>query len=250
MTERVTEQKKPSEEYVVIRHRPGYRLRRSLILLGFSVAAALIGYATGMAQGGFRFSTAEQSRDRLSDQVEQLRNQNRKMSQQVVNLERGRAVDAQALNRSRKTIVELETKISAMQSELVFYKNIMAPSESSRGLQVDRLSLRPAGSDRIYDFMVVLVQRGDNNSYLSGAAEVQVIGRRNEVQETFALKQLSDDIEQSDIKLRFRYFQEVEGRLTLPEDFEPQKIVVTATRDGSSSAKVERTFDWDELTEN
>jgi cell division protein FtsB len=246
----VTDQKKPSEEYIVIRHRPGYRVRRTLILLVFSVIAAIVGYATGMAQGGFRFSTAEESRDRLSDQVEQLRNENRKMSQQIVNLERGRAVDEQALNQARRTIVGLETELASLQSELVFYKNIMAPSESTRGLQIDRLTMRRAGASDVFDFMVVLVQRGDNKSYLSGSTEVSVVGLRNEQRETIALRELSDDIEDTDIKLRFRYFQEVKGRLRLPEGFEPLNVQVMAKRDGSSSAKVERTFDWDELTEN
>lgn len=246
----MTEQKKPSEEYVVIRHRPGYRVRRTLILLAFSVAAAIIGYAAGMAQGGFRFSTAEESRDRLTDQVRQLRTENREMSQQVVNLERGRAVDEQALNQARRTIVGLETELASLQSELVFYKNIMAPSESSRGLQIDRLALRSAGTGGVYDFMVVLVQRGDNKNYLAGSASVDVIGLRNEQRETIALKDLSDDVENTDIKLRYRYFQEVKGRLQLPDDFEPLSIQVTAKRDGSGSALVERIFDWDELTEN
>jgi len=246
----VTDQKRPSEEYVVTRHRPGYRVRRTLILLAFSVAAAIIGYAAGMAQGGFRFSTAEESRERLTDQVQQFRTQNRKMSQQIVNLERGRAVDGQALNDARRTIVGLETKLASLQSELVFYKNIMAPSESSRGLQIDRLALRSAGAAGVYDFMVVLVQRGDNKNYLSGSANVDVIGRRNEEREIIALKDLSGDVEDTDIKLRYRYFQEVKGRLQLPDDFEPLSIQVTARRDGAGSALVERTFDWDELTEN
>lgn len=246
----MTDQKKPSEEYVVIRHRPGYRVRRTLILLAFSVTAAIVGYAAGMAQGGFRFSTAEESRERLTDQVQQLRTQNRKMSQQIVNLERGRAVDEQALNQARRNIVGLETELASLQSELGFYKNIMAPSESSRGLQIDRLALRNAGASGAYDFMVVLVQRGDNKNYLSGSVEVDVTGLRNEQRETIALKDLSDDIDDTAIKLRYRYFQEVKGRLQLPDDFEPLSVQVMAKRDGSGSALVERTFDWDELTEN
>lgn len=246
----MTDQKKPSEEYIVIRHQPGYRVRRTLILLVFTVAAAILGYVTGMAQGGFRFSTAEESRERLADQVDQLRSENRNMSQQIVNLERGRAVDEQALSQARRTIVGLETELATLQSELVFYKNIMAPNESSRGLQIDRLALRSAGTRGVFDFMVVLVQRGDNKNYLSGSAEVGIVGLRNEQRETIALRELSDEIENTDIKLRFRYFQEVKGRLRLPEDFQPLEVQVIAKRDGSGSAQVERTFDWDELTEN
>lgn len=246
----MTEQKKPSEEYIVIRHRPGYRVRRTLILLAFSLATAIIGYAAGMAESGFRFSTAEQSLERLADQVRQLRAENLRMNQQVVNLERGRAVDEQALNQARRNIVGLETELASLQSELVFYKNIMAPSESSRGLQIDRMAVRSAGTSGFYDFMVVLVQRGDNKNYLSGSARVDLTGLRNGQRETFALEDLSDDIENTDIKLRYRYFQEVKGRLQLPDDFEPLSVQVTAKRDGSGSALVERSFDWDELTEN
>lgn len=203
-----------------------------------------------MAQSGFRFSSAEESSERLIDRVEQLRTENRQMSQQIVNLERGRAVDEQALNQARRTIVGLETELASLQSELVFYKNIMAPSDSSRGLQIDRLALRSADAEGIYDFMVVLVQRGDNKNFLSGAAEVTIVGRRNDQSESIALKEVSEDIESTDIKLRFRYFQEVKGRLQLPEGFEPLEVKVMAKRDGSGSARVERTFDWDELTEN
>lgn len=246
----MSKQRKPAEEYIVIRNRPGHRVRRTLILLIFSVAAAVIGYAAGMAQGGFRFSTAEESVGRLTEQVEQLRSENRRMSQQIVNLERGRAVDKQALSQARRNIVGLETELAGLQSELVFYKSIMAPSASSRGLDIDRVSMRSVDGKGAFDFMVVLVQRGDNKNYLSGSAEVSVVGLRNEQPETIALSELSDDIESREIKLRFRYFQEVKGKLQLPDGFEPEEVRVMAARGGSESAQVERTFDWDQLTEN
>jgi hypothetical protein len=73
---------------------------------------------------------------------------------------------------------------------------------------------------------------------------------RDEQRDAVALSELSDDIESRDIKLRFRYFQEVKGRLQLPEGFEPVEVRVMAKRDGSDSAQVERIFDWDQLTEN
>ncbi|HBI78830.1 MAG TPA: hypothetical protein DDY30_05390, partial [Marinobacter adhaerens] len=68
----MSEQRKPAEEYVVIRHRPGYRLRRTAILLVFTVVAAVVGYAAGLAQGGFRFSSAEESNQVLENEVEKL----------------------------------------------------------------------------------------------------------------------------------------------------------------------------------
>lgn len=246
----MSEHRKPAEEYVVIRHRPGYRLRRSVILLTFSIIAAVLGYVTGMAQGGFRFSTAEESRDLLEEQVEDLREQNREASQQLINLERGRTIDAQALNQARRSIVDLETRIASLKADLTFYKNIMAPSETSKGLQVDRFTMQRGRQDDTYGFKLVLTQIGDNKSYISGVVAVNVIGMRNEEKEVIALRDLSDDIDDLGVKFRFRYFQDIEGLLRVPDGFEPVELQVVARAEGSKSSQAERTFDWDELTEN
>ncbi|WP_449287470.1 DUF6776 family protein [Marinobacter sp. PE14] len=246
----MSEQRKPAEEYVVIRHRPGYRLRRTAILLVFTVVAAVAGYATGLAQGGFRFSSAEESNQALENEVEKLRDDYRKARQQLINLERGQVIDEQALNQARKTIVNLETRIVSLQSDLTFYKNIMAPSETSKGLQVDSFTLVRARNQEIYDFKLVLTQVGNNKSYISGVVAVNVIGLRDEEKEVIALRDLSEDIADLGVKFRFRYFQDVEGALKLPEQFEPLEIQVVAQAEGKKSSQAERTFNWDDLTEN
>ncbi|MHA7927024.1 MAG: DUF6776 family protein [Marinobacter sp.] len=246
----MSEKRKPAEEYVVIRHRPGYRFRRTAILLVFTIVAAVAGYATGLAQSGFRFSSAEESNQVLENEVEKLRDDYRKARQQLINLERGRAIDEQALNQARKTIVDLETRIGSLQSDLTFYKNIMAPSETSKGLQVDSFTLVRARNQDSYDFKLVLTQVGNNKSYISGVVAVNVIGLRDEEKEVIALRDLSEDIADLGVKFRFRYFQDVEGSLKLPEEFEPLEIQVVAQAEGKKSSQAERTFNWDDLTEN
>ncbi|MFL1466469.1 DUF6776 family protein [Marinobacter sp. DUT-3] len=246
----MSEPRKPAEEYVVIRHRPGYRLRRTLILLVFSVVAAVGGYAAGLAQGGFRFSSVEDSRDQLEQEVEDLRANYRDASQQLTNLERGRAIDQQALNQTRKTIVGLETQIASLKADLTFYQNIMAPSETSKGLQVDRLSLQSGRDENDYGFKLVLTQVGNNKSYISGVVAVNVIGMRSDEKEVIALRDLSGDIDDLGVKFRFRYFQDIEGQLELPSDFQPMEVQVVARSEGSKAAQAERTFNWVDLTEN
>lgn len=246
----MSEQRKPAEEYVVIRHRPGYRLRRTAILLAFTVVAAVAGYAAGLSQSGFRFSSAEESNQVLENEVETLREDFRTARQRLINLERGRAIDEQALNQARKTIVDLETRIGSLQSDLTFYKNIMAPSETSKGLQVDSFALVPARNRDSYDFKLVLTQVGNNKSYISGVVAVNIIGMRDEEKEVIALRDLSEDIADLGVKFRFRYFQDVEGSLKLPEEFEPLEIQVVAQAEGRKSSQAERTFNWDDLTEN
>ncbi|RBW51060.1 DUF6776 family protein [Marinobacter sp. F3R11] len=246
----MSEQRKPAEEYVVVRHRPGDRLKRSLILLVFVVVAAAGGYAAGMAQGGFRFTSAEKSSARLEDKTATLEASYREARQQLVNLERGQLMDEQALKQARKTIVDLETRISALQSDLTFYKNIMAPSETSKGLQVDRFSLASDRQAGVYSFKLVLTQVGNNKSYISGVVAVNVIGMRDDQKEVIALRDLSQEIQDLGVKFRFRYFQDVEGKLALPDDFEPLEVQVVAQAEGRKSSQAERTFNWGDLTEN
>jgi hypothetical protein len=234
----VSERRRPAEEYVVIRHRPGYKIRRTLILVAFTVVAAAAGYTAGLAKGGFRFSSVQASNEVLEDELETLRGQYREARQQLVNLERGRA------------IVELETRISSLKSDLTFYKNIMAPSEVSKGLQVDSLALSPDHPSGAWKFKLVLTQVGNNKSYISGVVAVNVIGMRDEEKEVIALRDLSQDIDDLGIKFRFRFFQNVEGTLVLPEGFEPLEVQVVAQAQGRKSSQAERTFDWDELTES
>ncbi|MBZ0335792.1 hypothetical protein MARI_23480 [Marinobacter sp. JH2] len=241
---------KPSEEYVVIRHRRGYRLRRTLILLGFTIVAAISGYMAGMAQGGFRFSSAEESKELLVHEVDNLREQYHSARQQVINLERGRAIDEQAMRDARNAIVDLETKISELNADLTFYRNIMAPTEVSKGLQVDNFTLSPARGDGRYSFKMVLTQVGNNNRYVSGLVAVNVIGTVDGEKQVIALRDLSEDIDDLGVKFKFRYFQDIEGSLSLPEEFEPLEIQVVAQAGGQKTAQAESTFDWEQVTGN
>jgi hypothetical protein len=45
---------------------------------------------------------------------------------------------------------------------------------------------------------------------------------------------------------RFKYFQQLEGYLTLPEGFNPTRLTVTLEENGKKSPVV-RHFSWDEL---
>nr|WP_238942191.1 DUF6776 family protein [Marinobacter sediminum] len=217
--------------------------------MAFSIISAIAGYATGLSQGGLRSSSAEASKQVLEEELDSLRTKYTEARQQVINLERGRAIDGQAIKQARTTIVKLETRIASLKSDLTFYKNIMAPSEISKGLQVDSFTLAPDRQPGAYDFKLVLTQVGNNKSYISGVVAVNVIGLRDEEKEVIALRDLSQDIEDLGVKFRFRYFQDVEGVLALPDGFEPIEIQVVAQAEGRKSSQAERTFDWDDLTE-
>lgn len=245
--------RKPAQEYVVTRHRPGQRLRRAVLVLALALVAGVAGYGAGLVRGGFEFvgdSGAVAPDLLMQKQLQGLQEQYSEAKQQLANLERGKLIDRQALDQARTTIVDLETRVASLQSDLTFYQNIMAPSEVSKGLQVDNFTLVQARQSRSYRFKLVLTQVGNNKSYIKGLVAVNVIGVQEGTKEVIALRDLSEDIEDLGVKFRFRYFQDVEGTLTLPESFKPLEIQVVAQAEGKKSSQAERTFDWDDVLEN
>ncbi len=52
------------------------------------------------------------------------------------------------------------------------------------------------------------------------------------------------DLDSYPLKFRFRYFQDLSGVITLPLEFQPISIVVTAQRRGTNAGDLERTFTW------
>jgi len=66
----------------------------------------------------------------------------------------------------------------------------------------------------------------------------------NGKKKSYALRQLSDDIRDYGIKFKFRYFQEIEGDLLLPDGFTPESVEVELQSNSSKSKRVEKVFPW------
>lgn len=246
----MAETRNPQEEFVIVPRRRKPRPWRVVGVLILCLLSGLVGYGVGWSQGGYRIDDVAQSRPSLARELSSVKEEYDQARQEKVRLERGQAIDKQALNTARDTIADLESTIANLEADLTFYRNIMAPSEASKGLQVDRLTLRDVRGDGRYDFKLVLTQVGDNKSYISGVVAVNIIGEQEGEQEVIPLRDLSEDVEDLGVRFRFRYFQDVEGTLTLPESFEPYEVQVVAKAEGNKASQAERTFQWRQLAEN
>ena len=236
-------------EYRVVRVRKGQRARRFTILLLFSVGALVGGFLLGMAQNQFRLLSLQDSSQELQQSLEQLRAENAKLQRQAINLGRGHAIDQQSLAEARKTIEQLENRITRLKGDVTFYRNIMAPATSSTGLQVQSASLRQMPGTRRFSYKLVLAQIGDNRKFIQGVAAVNLIGTHNSKKEVLPLRDVSSQVKELGIDFKFRYFQDIEGEMVLPADFVPEEIQVVAQAQGSASARVERTFQWRRISE-
>ncbi len=58
------------------------------------------------------------------------------------------------------------------------------------------------------------------------------------------LRSLATEEHQLDIKLNFRYFQNIQGELLLPSGFEPLSVQILAVDEGKNGKTVQKSFAW------
>ena len=236
-------------EYIVVRFKPGYRLRRFLILLCCSALALAVGFWVGASQSQHGYHDAGQASVALKAEVARLQARGDQMAQRLVDLQRGHGIDQQSLAQARHMIEGLQSQVNSLKSDVTFYRNIMAPASGKAGLQVQRLDLHAGSGDSQFAYRLVLAQVGDNRQNVRGVVAVNLIGTRDDKRDVLPLRDVSTSVQQLGIPFNFRYFQDIDGELVLPPGFSPEEIQVVAQAQGRDAARIERTFPWRKLME-
>ncbi|MGH1441149.1 MAG: DUF6776 family protein [Cellvibrionaceae bacterium] len=238
---------KPSKQYsmTVVPHRPYLRIL-IIFALSFTFLLAVIGsFLLGRyySLGGSSVGGVEQTNFKL--EYEAKLDEAAKLEQQVANLKLATEVDRKANEEVRAQVVELKTQLAEMEQDNTFYRSLMRPNASDQGLVVDSPSvLAIAGSANKYKYNVVIKQIVAQHRLLSGYLEFELLGRQADTLRKLALKDISDSVSAEQIKLRFKYFQRIEGEMILPEGFVPERIELKVVVQRPKKAVVEKKFGW------
>jgi uncharacterized protein DUF6776 len=234
---------KSKEKLIVVPYQPGKRARQSLFFIISSIAIAVVGFFAGESRLSYQYDVVAEERDSLLSELRRVRESEAGYRQGVANLERGRAIDTQAQQDVQATIKGLEQEASQLKADVTFYKNILAPADNTKGLQVQKMEITATSDSNRYAYKIVLTQVANNKRYINGVVAVNFIGSINGKKEILPLRDISE-VKELGVKFKFRYFQDIAGELTIPNNFTPEKIQVVAQARGKKNTRVEQTFDW------
>ncbi len=223
----------------VVAHRPLRNAVLAAVVLIVCAGAGLAGYIVGRGQLGAA-ATA----------IIGTTSANASAEQRVVELERkladiqlSQVVDGDANESLRQTIKSLRAELSASQDEVLFYRQLMAPSEAQRGLRVEKLELNPGATPAEIKYRLLLTQVSDKNDWASGTVTVDIVGNSANEQVVLPLTEMTQ-VESYPLAFKFRYFQDFTGTLVVPEGLKPEQVVVTAATSGKDGKRVQKTFSW------
>ena len=159
--------------------------------------------------------------------------------------------EAGVIRRANQLLREQESnrqaEVNRLQSELDFYKRLAGTSGTQSGLAVYHLELSPTASDRVFQFVLTLTQNLRRSAIVSGNVRIDLEGTMLDRPVTLPWSQVTDG-SQPEPEFRFKYFQQLQGYLALPENFEPTRLLITLEAKGQSR-HVSRGFQWSELTD-
>ncbi|WP_116810375.1 DUF6776 family protein [Steroidobacter cummioxidans] len=212
----------------IIRQHPTWRRRAVLIggTLGVLIALYLM-YEWGRFEGGYSKFAEIQQRRELNAKIESLAEENERLRAAVASAELDRKVEYKAYADVEKNLADLQAQVLKHREQLTFYRGIVSPEDGIGGLRIQRFQVLPGAADHHYRLRLVLVQSMRQESVVSGSVVVQLEGVRENKPVQLPLSAAAETARaDGQLPFQFRYFQNLEQDIVLPEGFEPRAVTL------------------------
>lgn len=217
------------------------------VRVGTAAAIAIAGYLLfefGRLQSGYNIVDAIAEHREQQSVISGLEDQIVALKQEIALLETHRHIDREAYQVVENNLADLERKIQEQSEAIAFYRGIVSPTDGGRGLKVQDLKLTRGKDDRHYNVRLVLVQVMQHDRSVKGEVDFSLEGAQDGVATTYKLEQLLPEDGNSSWPFSFRYFEDFDRVLVLPDGFTPEKINIEVISRTKSIASVKQSFDW------
>lgn len=230
---------KPGELVIKQRYSPRIKMLLAVIVAAALLAAGSYIYNYGLTRAGFEQESALHTQQTLQGDLRKLRDEKQSLQEALARAQRTIQMDQAAYQDLDKSLKASAQEIVKLREELNFYRNIISPADKKSGLRIQNLYIEPAGSSRQYRYKLVLIQALKHERTIQGRAFLEVSGMQ--VGEETSLRFPAAN--ERALQVNFKYFQDIEGKLELPRNFQPQRVkIYIKSADGGSLA--EATYNW------
>lgn len=228
----------------IVKMRPAWvRLTAGLALIAVLIVCVWGAYDYGRQQGFQDEVVKQQTIKQLERKRQEQEKAITRLHENKAILERSSKVEREAHYQLEMTVAELQNKILELEEELAFYRGIVSPKNAKSGLRIEEFEIVPGSELRKYHYKLVLTQVLNNNDFVSGSVELQIDGLFKGKPRTLARGEFESESEKQS-KFRFRYFQNLEGDIVLPDGFRPVRMNVKVLPKGRKYKRLEQVYDW------
>jgi hypothetical protein len=212
-----------------------------------AVGCLYLVYELGRYQGGYSLIDHRRERTDLTAKLAEEQSVSDELRRQLAIGETASHIDRATYAQVETTLGDLQAQIQAQEEELVFYRGIVSPQDGVPGLRIQSLEVLPSDGERRYLLRLLLVQAIVHSRRVSGAVKLQLEGTEDGQTTSFDIAELAEPDESYDMAYEFRYFQGLETELSLPQGFEPQRVLVEIWPNEPRAERSNQTFEWPEV---
>jgi hypothetical protein len=229
--------------------RQQHSVRDLLIGVVGAVAIGASAYALHVNANGWaqeEISALSEERDDLMVTVEALREGNSTLRERVAILTRAQQVEGKAYEDVDTHLGSLQDEVLALKEEVAFYRGIVSAGKE-KGLKIQTFVVDKETTPGAYRFQLVLTQHLKRVKMISGTVKLNVANEQNSRPTSLLLSDMSGK-QANSLDFEFKFFQRIEGRFTLPDGFNPDRLQIQVVSKGKKPASVEKSFEWLGLT--
>ena len=222
-------------------------LRRPVAVVVVVLVLALVleaGFYLGQHAAFSGMGASPQTYREMQTQLLAVQNTLQSREAEVAILQTRQEVDRQALEMVRQELAAQKEEIAGLEEGLGFYRSLISPGEIAPGLSLRGVELKSGELPGQYLYRIVVQQEARKHEQLKGSLEVMINGIEGGQPVRYALAELSEDFQGKGSALHFRYFQSIEGTLTLPEGFEPGVVSVEAKTLKPNEFVIREDYPW------
>ena len=216
---------------------------RAVIVIVATVGGYLV-YEFGRIQAGYDVVGAAGERRAYEERIDGLEDEISALKEQVALLETHRDIDREAYREVEASLTELQAKIQEQRDAIAFYRGIVSPADGNKGLRVQDLKLTRGKNEREYNIRLVLVQALKHDRKVSGNVNLTIEGEVDGVEKAYSYAELLPDEADAAWAFSFRYFQDFNRQVVLPDGFTPQRVKVEVESKTHSISSIEEIFAW------
>jgi hypothetical protein len=180
-------------------------------------------------------------------QIKVLEEEREALRRELAMVKQAAEIDRESIVSIRDQIKQYQDERLKMEEELAFLRGIVSTNNKKHALRVQNFKLEPGLEAGQYIYKFSVSQVINSGIVAKGVIELNIEGLQNGRSKRLSLAQVSQE-NMDKIKMRFRYFQNVEGKLKLPEDFEPATIEIHVKPSGKKLQSIKASYNWSPIS--
>ncbi|GMR06388.1 MAG: hypothetical protein BMS9Abin25_0981 [Gammaproteobacteria bacterium] len=225
-----------------------WKIRLMSVLVAVLLMTVIAAYIFGKYRAEVAWQQAIEALDALESDFTAVALENEELKESLAfekaKSRRDLQIKRQAYDEVAQTLASTSREISRLRENIQFYESVIEGNENKQGLQIKAVSLQSDGTVGNYRYRVVIVNSDYGKQKSKGKLLIEVEGLMEGDLKTIKVPTGSAG---KDTQLLFKYLQRVDGLVTIPEGFLPQRLHLTARLSGKKTEKKEKWYNWDIL---